>query len=143
MSERAATVIFAFLEEDFGLPEFALSNAFMGFPAKPKKSAIAPCERAFRADEPARALPAWVRKNYRGTSLAFGATPIAHAATISEGTAYRSVGTGLSTVNELDAPAPGYMPTAQSFSMGSFFEKPSAPPQPPKNASRIHPLFSV
>jgi hypothetical protein len=31
------------LEEDFGIPEFALSNAFMGVPAEPKKSAIALC----------------------------------------------------------------------------------------------------
>jgi hypothetical protein len=67
MRERAATVIFAFLEEDFGIPEFALSNAFMGFPAKPKKSASAPCEWASRADDPARALLAWVRKNYLGS----------------------------------------------------------------------------
>ena len=55
------------LEEDFGIPEFALSNAFMGFPAEPKKSAIALCEWASRADDPARALLAWARKNGRGT----------------------------------------------------------------------------
>jgi hypothetical protein len=55
------------LEEDFGIPEFALSNAFMGFPAEPKKSAIALCEWASRADDPARALLAWARKNHRGT----------------------------------------------------------------------------
>jgi hypothetical protein len=55
------------LEEDFGIPEFAQSNAFMGFPAEPKKSAIALCEWAIRADDPARALLAWARKNHRGT----------------------------------------------------------------------------
>jgi hypothetical protein len=55
------------LEEDFGIPEFALSNAFMGFPAEPKTSAIALCEWASRADDPARALLAWARKNHRGT----------------------------------------------------------------------------
>lgn len=55
------------LEEDFGIPEFALSNAFMGFPAEPKKSAISLCEWAVRADDPARALLAWARKNGRGT----------------------------------------------------------------------------
>jgi hypothetical protein len=55
------------LEEDFGIPEFALSNAFMGMPAEPKKSAIALCEWAVGADDPARALLAWARKNGRGT----------------------------------------------------------------------------
>ena len=55
------------LEEDFGIPAFALSNAFMGVPAEPKKSAIALCEWASRADDPARALLAWARKNGRGT----------------------------------------------------------------------------
>ena len=55
------------LAEDFGIPEFALSNAFMGMPAEPKKSAIALCEWAVRADDPARALLAWARKNGRGT----------------------------------------------------------------------------
>jgi hypothetical protein len=55
------------LEEDFGIPFFALSNAFMGFPAEPKKSAIALCEWAARTDDPARALLAWARKNGRGT----------------------------------------------------------------------------
>ena len=55
------------LEEDFGIPEFALSNAFMGFPAEPKKQAIHLCEWASRADEPANALLAWARKNGRGT----------------------------------------------------------------------------
>jgi hypothetical protein len=55
------------LEEDFGIPEFVLSNAFMGFPAEPKKSAIALCEWASRADDPGRALLAWARKNHRGT----------------------------------------------------------------------------
>jgi hypothetical protein len=55
------------LEVDFGIPYFALSLAFMGVPAEPKKSAIALCEWAIRTDEPARALLAWARKNHRGT----------------------------------------------------------------------------
>jgi len=55
------------LEEDFGIPEFALSHAFMGVPAEPKKSAIALCEWAIRTDDPTRALLAWARKNGRGT----------------------------------------------------------------------------
>jgi hypothetical protein len=55
------------LEEDFGIPEFALSNAFMGMPAEPKKSAIALCEWALRTDDPTRALLAWARKHGRGT----------------------------------------------------------------------------
>ena len=55
------------LEEDFGISTFALSNAFMGVPAEPKKSAIALCEWAARTDDPARALLAWARKNHRGT----------------------------------------------------------------------------
>jgi hypothetical protein len=57
----------ALLEEDFGIPTFALSCAFMGFPAEPKKSAIALCEWASRADDPGCALLAWARKNHRGT----------------------------------------------------------------------------
>jgi hypothetical protein len=64
---RVDDAFLVLLEEDFGIPEFALSNAFMGFPAEPKKSAIALCEWAARADEPARALLAWARKNHRGT----------------------------------------------------------------------------
>jgi hypothetical protein len=55
------------LEEDFGIPEFVLSHAFMGVPAEPKKSAIALCEWASRAHDPGRALLAWARKNHRGT----------------------------------------------------------------------------
>ena len=55
------------LEEDFGIPMFALLNAFMGMPAEPKKSAIALCEWAVRCDDPARALLAWARKKGRGT----------------------------------------------------------------------------
>jgi hypothetical protein len=54
-------------EEDFGIPQFALSNAFMGFPRESKKSAIALCEWAVRTDDPTRALLAWARKNHRGT----------------------------------------------------------------------------
>ena len=57
----------ALLEEDFGIPTFALSNAFMGFPAEPKKSAIALCEWAVQTEDPTRALLAWARKNHRGT----------------------------------------------------------------------------
>jgi hypothetical protein len=64
---RVDEAFLVLLEEDFGIPEFALSNAFMGFPAEPKKSAIALCEWASRADDPARALLAWARKNGRGT----------------------------------------------------------------------------
>ena len=55
------------LEEDFGILVFTLNNAFMGCPREPKKSAIALCEWASRADDPARALLAWARKNGRGT----------------------------------------------------------------------------
>jgi hypothetical protein len=55
------------LEEDFGISVFTLSNAFMGFPAEPKKSAIALCEWASRTDDPRQALLAWARKNGRGT----------------------------------------------------------------------------
>jgi hypothetical protein len=44
------------LEEDFGISAFTLSNAFMGVPAEPKKSAIALCEWASRADDPGRAF---------------------------------------------------------------------------------------
>ena len=55
------------LEEDFGISAFILSNAFMGFPAEPKRSAIALCEWAARADDPTKALLAWARKNARGT----------------------------------------------------------------------------
>lgn len=56
-----------FLEEDFGIPPHALSLAFMGVPAEPKKSAIALCEWAIRCEDPARALLAWARKHHRGT----------------------------------------------------------------------------
>jgi hypothetical protein len=57
------------LEEDFGIPRYALVNAFFGVPAEPKKEAIALCEWAARVapDEPARALLSWARKNGRGT----------------------------------------------------------------------------
>jgi hypothetical protein len=54
------------LQEDFGIPRYALQNAFMGMPAEPKKEAIALCEWAIRTDDPARALLAWARKNRRG-----------------------------------------------------------------------------
>jgi hypothetical protein len=61
------------LEEDFGIPGFTLSNAFMGVPAESKKSAIALCEWAIRCEDPARALLAWARKNHRGTFRPSGA----------------------------------------------------------------------
>jgi len=64
---RVDDAFLGLLEEDFGISEFVLSTAFMGFPAEPKKSAIALCEWAARTDEPARALLAWARKNRRGT----------------------------------------------------------------------------
>jgi hypothetical protein len=64
---RVDEAFLVLLEEDFGIPEFVLSNAFMGFPAEPKKSAIALCEWASRADDPGRALLAWARKHHRGT----------------------------------------------------------------------------
>ena len=54
------------LEDDFGIPRHALVNAFMGVPPAPKREAIALCEWAARADDPARALLAWARKNRRG-----------------------------------------------------------------------------
>ena len=55
------------LEEDFSIPRYALRNAFYGVPPAPKREAIALCEWAIRADDPARALLAWARKNRRGT----------------------------------------------------------------------------
>lgn len=56
------------LRADFPeIPRYALVNAFMGVPAEPKREAIALCEWAARADDPARALLAWARKNRRGT----------------------------------------------------------------------------
>ena len=64
---RCTEQFIEFLEDDFGIPYFALSNAFMGVPAEPKKSALALCEWAAKADDPARALLAWARKNGRGT----------------------------------------------------------------------------
>ena len=62
------------LEEDFGIPVFALNNAFMGCPRSPKCEAIALCEwAAWRSpDNPDRALLAWARKNSRGTFRADG-----------------------------------------------------------------------
>jgi hypothetical protein len=55
------------LEDDFGIPRYALRNAFYGVPPAPKREAIALCEWAIKADDPARALLAWARKNRRGT----------------------------------------------------------------------------
>jgi hypothetical protein len=40
------------LEEDFGIPRFALMNAFMGVPAEPQKEAIALCEWLLRLTIP-------------------------------------------------------------------------------------------
>jgi hypothetical protein len=53
------------LEEDFGVAYFALSLAFLGMPAEPKKAAIAVTEWAAKQDDPAKALLAWARKNGR------------------------------------------------------------------------------
>jgi hypothetical protein len=64
---RVDQAFLVLLEKDFGISVFLLSNAFMGMPAEPKKSAIALCEWAARQDEPARAILAWARKNHRGT----------------------------------------------------------------------------
>ena len=55
------------LEQDFGIPRYALVNAFMGMPAEHKRRANSLCEWAARADDPGRALLAWARKNRRGT----------------------------------------------------------------------------
>ena len=55
------------LQEDFGVPYSALHASFMGVPRAPKREAIALCEWAVRADDPARALLSWARKNGRGT----------------------------------------------------------------------------
>jgi hypothetical protein len=55
------------LEEDFGIPRYALSTALMGCPREPKKSCIALCEWASSTNNPGRALMAWARKNGRGT----------------------------------------------------------------------------
>ena len=64
---RVDHAFIALLEEDFGIPRYALTNAFMGVPAEPKKQAIAVCEWAVKTEDPARALLAWARKNGRGT----------------------------------------------------------------------------
>jgi hypothetical protein len=55
------------LEEDFGVKYFALSLAFLGMPAEPKKAAIAITEWAAERDDPEKTLLAWARKNHRGT----------------------------------------------------------------------------
>lgn len=62
----------AILKEDFGIPMFALSRAFLGMPPAPKKEAIALCEWAIRTaggdpDEAGDALRAWAKKHGRGT----------------------------------------------------------------------------
>jgi hypothetical protein len=64
---RCDDAFIALLEDDFGIARHALHNAFLGVPAAPKREAIALCEWAARADNPARALLAWARKNRRGT----------------------------------------------------------------------------
>ena len=44
------------LEEDFGIRQFSLRQAFMGVPPAPKKQAIEVCEWAIRrADDPVEA----------------------------------------------------------------------------------------
>ncbi len=62
----------ALLEEDFGIPMFALNRAFLGMPPAAKKEAIALCEWAVRTaggdpDEAGDALRAWAKKHGRGT----------------------------------------------------------------------------
>jgi hypothetical protein len=54
------------LEQDFGVARFALSLAFLGMPAEPKKAAIAVTEWAAKQAEPEKALLGWARKNRRG-----------------------------------------------------------------------------
>ena len=61
------------LQEDFGVPYSALHASFMGLPREPKREAIALCEWASKADDPARALLAWARKNGRGAFRPDGA----------------------------------------------------------------------
>jgi hypothetical protein len=70
---RCTHEFIALLQEDFGITRHALINAFMGMPAEPKKQAIAVCEWAIRAEDPARALLAWARKHGRGTFRPDGA----------------------------------------------------------------------
>ena len=63
---RCTDAFLQLLEEDFDIPCSALHAAFMGVPREPQKSAIALCEWASKADDPARALLAWARKRGRG-----------------------------------------------------------------------------
>jgi hypothetical protein len=64
---RVDEAFLGLLEEDFpGVAYFALSVAFLGMPAEPKKGAIAVTEWASKQDDPNRALLAWARKNARG-----------------------------------------------------------------------------
>ena len=67
LHHRCDEAFLELLEEDFGIPRFALSAALMGCPRAPKRQAIEICEWASRTDNPGRALMAWARKNGRGT----------------------------------------------------------------------------
>jgi hypothetical protein len=68
---RVDAAFLELLEEDFGVAYFALSLAFLGMPAEPKKAAIAITEWAAKQDDPNRALLAWARKNGRGAFAIF------------------------------------------------------------------------
>ncbi len=58
------------LHEDFGIPVFALAQAFEGAPPSPKKEALALCEWATLhgrdAEHAGELLRAWARKRGRG-----------------------------------------------------------------------------
>jgi hypothetical protein len=59
------------LEEDFGISQFSLRQAFMGVPAAPKKQAIEICEWAIRvtagdAEEAGRMVRGWAKNRQVG-----------------------------------------------------------------------------
>ncbi len=59
------------LEEDFGIPQFPLRQAFMGVPPAAKKQAISLCEWSIRSaagdvDKVGDALRAWAKKHKAG-----------------------------------------------------------------------------
>ena len=58
------------LEEDFGISQFSLRQAFMGVPPAPKKQAIEVCEWATRragdAEEAGRMIRGWARNRQVG-----------------------------------------------------------------------------
>lgn len=59
------------LEEDFGVSQFSLRQAFMGMPSAPKKQAIALCEWAIRTgcgdtERAGEMLRGWAKKNDLG-----------------------------------------------------------------------------